>query len=269
MRTCCSFLTVALVSASACGSPWAVEVISYNPGSTAAPGYTDPAAALGPPARFTGKRSGFPAVVSIFNPPFETDQIVSIGEGGHLTLRLGQTAADDPANLHGIDLIIFGNTGFIDVAYPAGLIGPAAAMFGTGRALLELSVDGVFFTPWGTFEEGLFPTTGYLDAAPYQTTPGLVPSDFLRPVNPSLTPAAFANLTHAQALALYDGSAGGTPIDLARAAIPLARFVRISVLDDGDPTTRLHAEIDAVTVVPAPWSLLLLLGTLRAARRRR
>ncbi len=259
----------ALWAGSAVGSPWAVEVISYSPGSTAAAGYINPAAALGVPARFTGKRSGFPGVVSIFNPPFETDQIVSIGEGGHLTLRLGRPARDDPSNLHGVDLIIFGNAGFIDVAYPTGMIGPTAPMFGLGQAFLELSSDGVSFLPWGTFTEGLFPTAGYLDAGPYQGTPGLVPSDFLKPMNPALTRGSFANLAHAQAMALYDGSGGGTPIDIALAGLSSARYVRISVPDDGNPATALRAEIDAVGAVPSPWSTGAMMVMLAGMRRRR
>ncbi|MBM4108119.1 MAG: hypothetical protein FJ255_04815 [Phycisphaerae bacterium] len=251
-------------------TPWAVEVRSYDPGSTAAPGYTDPAAALGEPSRFTGKRSGFPGVVSMFNPAFESDQIVSIGEGGHLTLRLDRPALDSPGNRFGVDLVVFGNAGFIDVGFPAGQIGAGAPMFGLGQARLELSADGVSFVAWGVFTEGLFPTVGYLDADPFQGSPGLVASDFLRPMDPGLTRGAFAGLTHAQALALYDGSGGGTPIDQARAGLSAARYVRIGVEDDGDPGTSLKVEIDAVAVVPAPaGGLAMVMLAAVGARRRR
>lgn len=269
-------ILVPLVTALACAgaasasTPWAVQVVSYNPGATAVPGYTDPASALGAPSRFTGTSAGFPGVVSMFNPAFETDQIVSIGEGGHLTLRLDRPALNDLSNPFGVDLIIFGNAGFIDVAYPGGVIGPGAGMFGLGQGVLELSVDGVSFVPWGAFTEGLFPTVGYLDAAPFQTTPGAVPSDLLRPVNPALTRSSFAGLTHAQALTLYAGSGGGTPIDIGLAGLASARYLRLSVPDDGSPGTDLSIEIDAVAVVPAPAPALVLgvLASLGVRRRR-
>src|SRR2546423_14112086 len=70
---------------------YAAQVISYSPGTTPASGFTISSSALGEPERFTGE-GVFPGVVSPFNPPFRPNEIVSIGEGGQITLRLSNYA---------------------------------------------------------------------------------------------------------------------------------------------------------------------------------
>ena len=84
---------------SAAASPWGFAVVSYDPGLGAAPGYQNPATALGAPERFTGE-GVFPGAVTMFNSAFGTDEIVSIGEGGHLTVRFDQPVLDGPGNLY-------------------------------------------------------------------------------------------------------------------------------------------------------------------------
>jgi len=237
-------------------SPWAESVVSYDNGAGAAAGFDNPQAALGSPERFTGE-GVFPGAVTIFNPPFGTDEIVSIGESGQLTVHFGSPIEDDPANLFGTDLIVFGNTGFIDSHFPNGQISAPAALFGIDFATVEVSADGVNFLPVGGMGNGLFPTQGFLDVAPFQSTPGSVPTNFLKPVDPALTLSDFDGLTYPQALALYDGSGGGIPIDITDAGLPSVSYVRITVLDDGDPTTALTAEIDALANVPEPATLSL------------
>ncbi len=251
--------------------PWAVEVVSFDPGTTGTPGYDDPATALGEPERFTGELAGFPGVVSPFNPAFGTDEIVSIGEGGHLTLRVDRPIRDDPGNLFGVDLIIFGNGGFVDSSFPDGVVGSDAAMFGLDEARLELSVDGVTWVDAGLFTEGFAPAMGYLDSGPFDNVPGSVPTDFTRPVDPALEPLDFAGLDMDGIRALYAGSGGGTSIDIAglSGADTGFQFVRISVIDDQDPGTFLSAEVDGIAVVPTPASLLVLMGGIFAAGRRR
>ena len=117
--------------------PFADEWVSYDQGANASAGYTDPATTLGSPERFTGE-GVFPSVVSAFNPPFGTDELVSIGAGGHLVVRFDTPVTDDPANPFGIDLLIFGNAGFLDAG---GVAGPG--LFGADGGLIEVSADGV------------------------------------------------------------------------------------------------------------------------------
>ena len=82
--------------------PYASTVVSFEAGSGGAVGYDDPTVALGPPERFTGE-GVFPSVVSLASSPFGTDEIVSIGSGGHLTVAFDEPVLDDPANPFGVD----------------------------------------------------------------------------------------------------------------------------------------------------------------------
>lgn len=245
---------------------FAANMVSYSAGSTPAPGYTNPLVALGSPQRMTGAEFNFPGAVTPFNPPFGTDEIVSIGAGGHLTLEFARPIVDDPHNPFGIDFLIFGNAGYIDAAFPSGTVRPDALMFGLGAAsLVQVSNDLADWRTIGGGADGPFPTLGYLDLAdPYSTTPGFVPSDFTRPVDPAFDSRG---RTFAELVAGYNGSGGGTGFDLAGTGLASARYVRIlNVATSGS------VEIDAVSIVtpiPAPSSLLFLAGTLLLGARRR
>jgi len=244
-------------------SPWATEVVSYMQGSGATPGYLDATTALGPPERFTGE-GAYPSVVSPFSPPFGGDEIVSIGEGGRLTVRFATPITDDPANPFGVDLIVFGNNGFIDAAYPSGIAGPGGQTLDDDTMRVEVSADGSAWVTLGDFEEGFFPTVGYGDAGPYDGTPGSLPTDFRTPVDPSLTRADFASLDTSQIAALYGGSGGGTPIDIGGSGLGSVSYVRISNLLSGQTL-----EIDAFARVPAPSTAWVLASLGLAAPRRR
>ena len=69
----------------------------------------------------------------------------------------------------------------------------------------------------------------------------------------------------ADVIELYDGSGGGTPVDLADSGLSWASYVRISVPSGAG----YDVEIDAVTVVPEPACWLLLGAPLLVAFRRR
>ena len=91
---------------------FAAEVVSYKPGtgfatdwSTGA-GYTKKVAILGPPARETPGEWGGP--ITPFSPPYLLDQILSIGEGGEVTLKFARPIRDEPQNPYGLDFIVFG-----------------------------------------------------------------------------------------------------------------------------------------------------------------
>ena len=253
-----------IVSATTFASPYADSVVSFNQGSGGSPFYANPGSSLGEPARMTGIGS-FPGVVSMFNPPFDGNQIVSIGLGGSLTVHFDQPITNDPSHLYGMDLIVFGNTGFIDSNYPNGQIGTPTGLFGEDNAHVEVSSDGISFFAVSPTADTLFPTQGYLDSGPYDVAPGSQPTDFLKPVNPSLSLSSFNGLTFAQAMALYDGSGGGTPIDIAEAGLSSVSYVRISVAANAAGP----AEIDAFAAVPEPASAILLVaGVVMLSRRR-
>lgn len=251
--------------------PYAGAVVGFDPGLAPDPYYNDPNAALGSPARDTGE-GAWAGAVSIFNPPYNQNQLVTISEGGSLTLQLATPVNNDPAHLYGVDLSLFGNGGFIDGNYPHGRILSPAQTFGLDAMRIAVSADGLtFVTLPGVFTEGLFPTQGYLDGGPYDST-GTSPSDFSKPMNPALTLNSFAGQTIAQARALYDGSGGGTPIDISPSGLSSVNYLRIEVPDDGDPDTVATVEIDAVAAVPEPATGLILTitaGLLGHVRRER
>ncbi len=224
--------------------PFADVVICYDEGSNPAAGYTDPDTSLGSPERFTGE-GVFPGVVSAFNPPFLPNEIVSIGAGGHLIVQFNTPVTDDPCNPFGIDLLVFGNTAFSDIAFPNGVVG---GTLGNDGGAVEISSDGMtWFLIEGVKRDGLFPTIGYLDAGPYDPKPGSVLSDFTRPVDPALTLNDFMGLNNDQVVQLYAGSGGGVGIDIASVGLVAISYVRIS--NPGDPATTPAIEIDAFSDV--------------------
>ncbi len=253
-------LLAASPSRSSAGEPWASAVIAYAEGSGVAQGYNQPSAALGEPTRFTGV-GAFPGAVTPFNPPFLGKEVVSIGVGGSLTMRFGHPVVDDPLNPFGIDLLVFGNAGYIDTGYPAGIAGP---LFGAGKGTVEVSLDGVSWVlVAGAAADGPLPTLGYLDLpSPYATNPGTLFSDFTRPVDPAFEPTGLA---FAQIVSAYAGSGGGTGIDLASTGLSAITHVRIT-----NPHASGTVEVDAVadvTPVPEPASAVVL-AVVAVARRR-
>lgn len=246
--------------------PWADQVINYSAGANANPFYLDPSTTLGSPERFTGE-GVFPGVVSMFNPAFGEDELVSIGEGGSLTVRFDEPIVDDPGHAYGVDLIIFGNAGFIDDAFPTGQIKSPASGFGFDPMRVSVSADGVNFFSLGDFTEGLFPAQGYLDSGPFDATPGSILTQFTKPMNPALTQSSFSGLTFSQALALYDGSGGGTPIDISSSGLGAIQYVRIEAIED--QSREFTIEIEAFATVPEPSMFALTVGGLASLAFRR
>lgn len=241
-------------------NPFSSFIVSYAPGTNPIPGYTNPLVALGEPARFTPDPD-FPSAVTPFASAYKPEQVVSLGAGGSLVLGFDQPIVNDPSHLFGIDLLVFSNSFFYD---PDTFGDTAVAMF-AGGGTVEVSQDG---TTWHTIPavaaEGLFPTLGYSDLTnAFATTPGAVPSDFTKPVNPAFDPFG---KTFAQIAAAYDGSGGGAGVDLGAAGLSSVQFVRISN-PVGAPMT---IEVDAVSVVPVPGSGVVLgAAALLISRRRR
>lgn len=251
--------------------PYADAVIGYAPGVGAPAAFQNPQVALGEPSRATGGL--FPGVVSVFSSPYLPDQIVSIGDGGFLTVRFDEPLTNDPGHPYGVDLIVFGNAGFIEDGFGSQRLTDPAGLYGPGAGKVEVSADGVeFYEIRDVLTDRLFPTQGYLDAGPYDVDPGMQLTDFRRPVNPALQLSDLNGLSYAQILALYDGSGGGTPIDLAGAvdalgqpvALTSVSYVRISHTG-GDAT-----EVDALVAVPEPaTAILLVLASLACMNRPR
>jgi hypothetical protein len=237
---------------------YAAAVISYDPGTTPTSGFTTQAAALSSPERLTGEGS-FPSVVSPFSPPFLASEIVSVGETGHITLRLSNYAVPLAA---GPEIGVFSNVGLIDVAFPNGQAGtPAAAFSAPESAIVDVSADGANWVSLGseTFD---VPTNAYTDLAdPFAGAPGNTPSDFQQPFVGGLN--SFDGLRYSDAsgpdmLELLAGSGGGTWLDISATGLPQVGFIRFAIEDDLSGTSRLNFELDAVSIAhPAMGQLVV------------
>lgn len=247
---------------------YAAQVISYNQGTNPSTGFTTSSAALGEPERFTGE-SVFPGVVSPFNPPFRSNEIVSIGEGGQITLRLSNYAI--PQGAGALEIGVFESVGIADTNYPNGQAGSPATAFGPDKAFVEVSADGIGWISLGNI---LFdvPANAYTDLSdPYSSSPGTALSDFQQPFTGNLL--SFSGLPYSHPsnfdmLDLLNGSGGGAWLDLSGTGLPQVGYIRFSVPDDGNPSISQNFELDAVSIshaalgaatVPEPVAMTLIM----------
>ncbi len=238
-------LALASVVFTSQASPFADAVVSYDPGVGSAPRFNNPAAALGEPSRV----NPYGEPTDPFDPPYGTNQIVSIGAGGHLVAQFDTPILNHPHNLHGLDFTIFGNAGFIitndfDLTTYDSTGTPATdgSLFGssTGETRVSVSHDGRHFYELNPL---LAPA---VDSFPPTDGNG----DFHIPLAPNLSQADFAGATLADIRSLYQGSAGGASYDISwaqdawgnRIFLPEVRFIRIDVLSG-------RAEIDSLAAV--------------------
>ncbi|QDU87068.1 hypothetical protein Pla175_04230 [Pirellulimonas nuda] len=278
MTRCFYLLVVLAVPACCSAAGFAQAVVDYAPGVAPARNfpddlpYTQPNAAIGWPERVTADGTNFEGVVSPFNPPAGLDEIVSIGEGGFVTLRLSNYAVP----VDGPELGFFTNAGLGDQDYPAGLaatdLSQPFTTFGIDSAMVEVSEDGAAWVSLGVQVFDI-PANPFLDlASPFSATPGAVLADPGLPFDGALS--SFAGKNYAEIKTLLGGSAGGTWLDISGAGLPRVGYVRLSV-----PTGGGSFELDAVSVataalgapVPEPGALALAVaaaGCLAAVRRR-
>jgi hypothetical protein len=240
-------LTITLTSQAGV-TGFADSVVSYDPGVGYIPQFTNAAVVLGQPSTI----NPFGEATDVFDPPYGTDQVVSIGAGGSLTVQFKTPILNHPNNRFGIDFMIFGNSGFIitndfDFTTFTWLGTPATdgSLFAsnTGETRVSVSRDGQTFyvlnPAIASGVDGLYPT----DAS----------GDFHTPVDPSLTQNDFAGITQAGIQAFYLGSAGGTGYDISWAQdseghpvkLQDIRYIRVEVLSG-------HSEVDAFSAVFIP-----------------
>jgi len=252
-------LLSAVLGAGAASGQYADAVIDYQPGALSGSftNFTLAPAALGEPSRVTPGPFGGP--VDPFSPPYLNSQVVSIGSGGWLTLRLDAPILNDPAHPFGVDFLLFGNAGFVitNGDFSGGGI-TDGLLFGANSGLSKISVS-----PDNVNWYGLDPALAPLVDALYPTDGS---GDFSMPVNPAISAADFAGRDLAGLRALYGGSGGGASFDLAwardtnGAPVSLTRvhFVRVDMQGG-------HGEIDGIAVVPEPGVGVLCLAGAGAA----
>jgi len=252
-----------------CSNGWtddrfASRVADYS--NLGASPYDDPNSALGRPSLWMkgapgpGNSDGIFAC-SMICGAWNTDPngnklITTVKAGGYLTVEFDKPILDDPANWFGKDFIVFGNSafsgagGYISVDTDMGAYRILNGTSGTWEpGTVSVSQDGV---TWYTFTSGPFVD----DFAPTQaftwdrdTRCWDIELDPTKPVNPSLTKASFAGKTVADAIDLYNGSAGGAAFDIS--GLPLAvdangrKWIRFVRINGGTPAP----EVDAVARV--------------------
>ena len=229
---------------------FADSVVSYDSGAGVSSHFTNPAVVLGEPARV----NPYGEATDVFNPPYGTNQIVSIGSGGSLTVKFKTPILNHPHNRFGIDFMIYGNTGFIitnEIDSDFNWIGTPAtdgSLFGanTGETRVSVSNDGKKFyvlnPAIAPTVDGLFPTDGS--------------GDFHTPLDPTLTAEDFSGLTAQDIALLYEGSGGGTGYDISwaqkengkPAKLPSIRFIRVEVISG-------KSEINGFSAVFTPRGL--------------
>lgn len=256
------FAAAMLSTMSLHAAQFADRVVDYQSGTGFATefgtgiGYTNATVALGAPARATV--GDFAGPVDPFAPPYQKEQLVSLGEGGSLTVSFRSPVPNAASHPFGIDFMIYGNSGFVitnatdeDFNY-IGTPATDGSLFGrnTGASRVSVSRDNVTYYTLQNARgvDGLFPTDGA--------------GDFSLPVDPSLTSSDFAGMSLEGIRSLYNGSGGGTGYDISSAVdsanqpvfLEDIQFVRIEVLSG-------TSEIDAVSAVPEPGvGGLLILG---------
>jgi len=227
--------------------PWADEVISAAATLDGNEYYDDPFAILGPATTtFEDILTRQLSVVSMVKPAWgvhaknEERLITTINPGQFIKLRFDEPILDDPQNPFGIDMIVFGNAffpgyGFVPGGSQAGdyvLVGTlfqervTVAVSPTGIGDPRTQPDQWFVYDSGPFADGLFPSNPFewdRTASSWGR-----PQDPLLPVDPSLSLADFAGKTLANAVGLYQCSAGGTGFDLAESGFSSIQYVYLT-----------------------------------------
>jgi hypothetical protein len=214
--------------------------------------------------------------VSPFSPPFSPNEAVSIGEGGHITLRLSHFVI--PGS--GVEIGVFESVG-LQMDFENFVATTPVATFGEDSAHAEVSANG---TTWRSLGTILFnrPTNGYTDLSdPFSSTAGSALADFQQPFEADLSEFAglpFSDPSGNDVLEVLAGSGGGTWLDISSTGLPRVGYIRFSVADDFTSAGQ-NFELDAVSIVhgavgspvpePATWTGAALLVTLTIRFRRR
>lgn len=208
-------------------SDFAVEIIPppQTHGPFGSSPYDDPNIVLGKPTTLI-KDGSKTFVCSLVYPacntaPDGSKLIVTLDVGAEIVVGFDHKVADDPGNPYGIDFIVFGNSLFGAV----GLVEPNTNMdkyslknpTSVFAEWVTVSVAQDPNGPWYTFTngpyaDGISPTNAFVwDSDSNNWGDEL---NWLKPVDPNLSVSDFDGLSAAEAIALYDGSAGGTGFDL-------------------------------------------------------
>jgi len=227
----------------------------------------------GNPAGLTGQPGftefAFPSIVSPFSPPYDTDQLVTLGIGGSITLHFPQTINVTAAPTIGV----FTGAGLFDTSSDgSGLADSSGDAFVSYQAIVNVSKDGATWKSLGLLTFGN-PENYYNNA--------VTPYDDSAPANPSVadygkpftgTDLSFANENFQQIITTLNGSAGGNWLDLSASGLSQVNYIQFTEPNGQVPDGTLLA-LQAVTVSenlpePACAAGLLVCAGLLARRRK-
>jgi len=253
--TCiCAFIVIFCgLQAFANSNNWATEIVEYVPGNNAVATYTNATTALGPAAKYTYADEPMTNMtsVTVINAPWLPNQIVSIGNGGKLIVKMGRQINnyDDPEHPFGVDLLVYGNTFFAyidDEGLPQ--TNPWYEIT-EEPAEIWLSADLTnWFIATNCFADSLMPTQSIDQNGN--------PADYLYPVNPAILTNDWTSLagtwSYTNTVQAYDGSAGGAPVDLSQLKTVSGQATNLSFINYvkiENPQTEDAAEVDAIAAV--------------------
>ena len=209
---------------------FAVEVVEYIEGNNLGIDWIlqvpldDANMALGRPTlETTGDGWSIPLdanvpVVPIYQP-FRIFEIVSIGNGGYLTVKFAHRVADDENNPYGIDFIVFGDPIQLtsggemwDNSNPEDFKVAGNILSEPGTVAVSQNGNDWYYFSSGPYADDFAPTASYeWDEVNDEWAQELDPT---KPIDPNLTASDMDGLTVAAMIETYDGSAGGTGFDL-------------------------------------------------------
>jgi len=255
---------IALAAPGASGDDrFAGSVVSY--GNLGGGIYGHPEAVLGRPTTWIkepggpGAPAGTCACSMVYGAwnvaPDGSYLVTTVGSAnttGYIIVEFDNPICDDPANWHGLDLIVFGNAAFTTasgyVTYDTDM---ETCMINNNGSIWQESVT-VAVSPdnvnWYEYpspvSDSYWPTNAFSwNRDTHAWGNDLDPT---KPVDPSLTPSDFAALSVADAIELYRGSAGGTAYDLAQSGFAWIRYVKF---------TSNGGEVDAIARVSRPLTI--------------
>jgi len=255
--------SVGMCAAIARGANNASQVISYDHGGSASDGYQNASAALGGLNPIADPLFGN-TILSPFNPPYQNSDIVIVGAGGQLTLKLQQpvnASSDRP------EIGVFVNNGLIDIDYPNGQNRSPAGFFSDApQAIVRVSSNGTDFFQIGSGPVSFDAPSNYyadLGASPSSTsTPGSVVADTSKPFTGHLND--FSGLDWTATKALLNGSAGGAWLDFSATGLPAVQYVRFEV----PAGAGYRMVVDSVSTVPEPVGVVTIAMVVVAMGRR-
>ena len=239
-----------LAPSSAHGVDWyASTVISYS--NLGVGIYGDPTAALGQPTRWVRDTVNGGANQQVFPSPGYAPWnvgpnleplVVTIKPGGQLTLAFTTPIQDAPGNWYGYDFIVFGNSILATSQTVIASSNFDQVLVLSGPDFLEpmqvsVSPNGLQWYSYpvtnSTGADSLWPTLAF---NPSDGTP----TDFTKPIRPTLSRSAYSGQSLNTLCSAYLGSGGGTAFDLRPSGFRSIKYIRI---------TGNSGEVDAVARV--------------------